>query len=86
VVVIGPALLQTHGGTAGATTPKDAAVDIVTLVNPHARARRNALRSLRAMQLRRAHTEEADRAVTAAADKQLEDSAAGTSPGTKPPA
>ena len=41
-------------------------MDIVSLLNPHARARRNALRSLRGMQVRRENAAEADRAVSAA--------------------
>jgi hypothetical protein len=41
-------------------------VDIVSLINPQARARRNALKALHAMQTRRAQTEEAQRAAAAA--------------------
>ena len=42
-------------------------MDIVSLLNPQARARRNALRSLRTLQTRREDTAEADRAVSDAA-------------------
>lgn len=53
------------------STGRNGEMDIVSLLNPQARARRNALRSLRSMQTRREDTVEVDRAVAdAAADAQ----------------
>lgn len=42
-------------------------MDIASMLNPQARARRNARTSMHAMQLRRGPAEEAERAVVAAA-------------------
>ncbi len=44
-------------------------MDIVSMLKPQARARRNARRSMQDMQIRREQTEEADRAVVAEADR-----------------
>lgn len=47
-------------------------MNIVSLLNPQGRARRNARLSMQDMQLRRGQTEEAERAVVAEADRCAE--------------